>query len=214
MLSRILLADDHEIVRRGLREILRTRPDWEICAEAATGREALDRARESKPDLVIMDIGMPELNGLGATRQILKALPDTQVLILTVHESESLVQEVLEAGARGFVLKSDAGSELIGAVDTMLHHNLAFTSSVSEIMLRGYLKGSQTDHRDEARLTPREQEIIQLLAEGESNKEIAAVLHISVKTAETHRSHIMLKLNLHSVGELVRYAVRNGIIQA
>ena len=160
-----------------------------------------------------MDIGMPELNGLGATRQILKMLPGTEVLILTIHESESLVQEVLEAGARGFVLKSDAGSELIAAVDSMLQHKLAFTSRVSEIMLRGYLRGSHADRNDEARLTSREQEIVQLLAEGKSNKDVAAILRISVKTAETHRSHIMSKLKFHSMGELVRYAVRNGIIQ-
>jgi DNA-binding NarL/FixJ family response regulator len=213
-LVRILLADDHEIVRRGLRAILAGHPEWEICGEAVNGRQAIEHAKEFKPDLVVMDIGMPELNGLGATRLILKALPKTQVLILTIHESERLVQEVLEAGARGFVLKSDAGTELIAAVEALLEHKLAFTSRVAEIMLRDYLKNPHHRPADEHRLTPREQEIVQLLAEGNSNKEVATRLRISVKTVETHRSHIMTKLNLHNLGELVRYAVRNGIVEA
>lgn len=211
---RILVADDHEVVRRGLRAVLSARPEWEICAEATDGREAVERAKRLKPDLVIMDIGMPELNGLCATRQILRELPRTEVLILTMHESEHVIREVLDAGAHGFILKSDAGCELVAAVDSLLQHKLAFTSRVSEMMLHGYLNGTLSKPTDYARLTAREQEVIQLLAEGKSNKEVATALNISVKTAESHRSHVMAKLGLRNWGELVLYAVRNGIVQA
>ena len=213
MPSRILLADDHEIVRRGLRAILAARPEWEICAEATNGRQALEQAKQFKPDLVIMDIGMPDLNGLSATRQILKELPHTEVLIVTIHEPEHLVRAVLDAGAHGFLLKSDAGRDLIAAVDALLKHKVSFSSKVSELVLQGYLKSSTPSADDDIRLTPREQEIVQLLAEGKSNKEVAAVLLIGVRTVETHRRHIMAKLNMHNVGELVRYAVRRGIVE-
>jgi DNA-binding NarL/FixJ family response regulator len=210
MQRRILLADDHEIVRRGLRSILGTRPDWEICGEAADGREAVDEAKRLLPDLVIMDIGMPVLNGLGATRQIIRELPGTEVLILTMHQSEQIVWEVLDAGARGFVLKSDAGSDLVAAAEALLEHKLSLTGKISELLLRAYL--SQTPRPEESELTVREQETLELLAEGKSNKGIAEALHISVKTAEAHRSRLMKKLNLRSMGELMRYAVRKGII--
>lgn len=212
MLSRILLADDHEIVRRGLRAILAARPEWEICAEATNGRQALEQAKQLRPDLVIMDIAMPELNGLNAARQILKELPQTEILILTVHEPEPLVRAVLDAGAHGFILKSDASRDLITAVDALLKHKVSFTNRVSELMLQGYLKTSEVNYSDDVRLTPREQEIVQLLAEGKSNKEAATLLQIGVRTVETHRRHIMAKLNLHNLGELVRYAVRRGIV--
>ena len=210
MQRRILLADDHEIVRRGLRSILGTRPDWEICGEAADGREAVDEAKRLLPDLVIMDIGMPVLNGLGATRQIIRELPGTEVLILTMHQSEQIVWEVLDAGARGFVLKSDAGSDLVAAAEALLEHKLSLTGKISELLLRAYL--SQTPRPEESELTVREQETLELLAEGKRNKEIAETLHISVKTAEAHRSRLMKKLNLRNMGELMRYAVRKGII--
>jgi DNA-binding NarL/FixJ family response regulator len=210
MQRRILLADDHEIVRRGLRSILGTRPDWEICGEAADGREAVDEAKRLLPDLVIMDIGMPVLNGLGATRQIIRELPGTEVLILTMHQSEQIVWEVLDAGARGFVLKSDAGSDLVAAAEALLEHKLSLTGKISELLLRAYL--SQAPRPEESELTVREQETLELLAEGKSNKGIAEALHISVKTAEAHRSRLMKKLNLRNVGELMRYAVRKGII--
>ena len=212
---RILLADDHEIVRRGLRALLETRQDWEICAEATTGREAVDQAIQHKPDVVVLDISMPELNGLEAARQITKAVPQAQVLILTMHDSEELVQELLNAGARGYVLKSDAGRELVAAVDAVRQHKPFFTSRVSEMVLDGYLKRADAGISEvkRARLTPREREIVQLLAEGKSNKEVAVALSISVKTAETHRANIMNKLGLHSVTELVRYAVRNKMVE-
>ncbi len=213
---RILIADDHEVVRRGLRTLLETQPNWEIVGEAITGRQAIEEVKRLAPDLVIMDITMPEMNGLEATRQLHKIAPDTQVLILSIHENEQLVHEVLEAGARGYVLKSDAGRDLIAAVESLCQHKLFFTPKVSEMVLEGYLKGGNLaeNYKSPAnRLTAREREIVQLLGEGQTNKEIADSLNISVKTVETHRSHIMEKLNLHSFGDLIRYAVRNQLMQ-
>src|ERR1035437_1904609 len=210
MPRRILLADDHETVRKGLRSILGARPDWEICGEAANGREAVEEAKRLLPDLGIMDIGMPGLNGLGATCQIIRELPGTEVLILTMHDSEQIVWEVLDAGARGFVMKSDAGRELIAAAEALLEHKLSLTSRISEILLRAYL--SKTPRADSSQLSVREQETLELLAEGKSNKEVAEALHISVKTAEAHRSRLMKKLNLRNISELMRYAVRKGIM--
>jgi DNA-binding NarL/FixJ family response regulator len=214
---RILVADDHEVVRRGLRALLESRPGWEVCGEATTGREAVEKARELKPDLVVLDITMPELNGLEATRQILKSLPRTEVLVLTVHESEQVVHEVLEAGARGYVLKSDAGRDLVAAVQALSQHKPFLTLGVTEMMLGAYQKVGLPQEEPGAShspLSPREREIVQLLAEGRSNKDVATTLNISVKTVETHRANIMMKLNLHSIGDLVRYAIRNGIIEA
>jgi DNA-binding NarL/FixJ family response regulator len=210
MSSRILLVDDHEIVRAGLRTILGERLDWEICGEAANGREAVAEALQLQPELVIMDISMPGLNGLGATREIVHKLPGTEVLILTMHDSEQIVWEVLDAGARGFILKSDAGRDLIAAAEALLEHRLSLSSKISEIVLRSYL--SKAPRPDAGQLSVREMETLELLAEGKSNKEIAEALHLSVKTVETHRSHVMKKLNLRNKGELMRYAVRKGII--
>jgi len=212
---RILVADDHEVVRRGLRTLLEAQPGWEVAGEAATGREALEMTKQLKPEVVLLDITMPELNGLEATRQILKALPKTEVLILTMHESEQLVREVLKAGARGYVLKSDAGRDLVAAVDCVSRHKPFFTSTVAQMILEGYLKVASQAADLAApgeRLTPREREIVQLLAEGKCNKEVAHALSISVKTAETHRANIMRKLNLHSLSDLVHYAIRNKIV--
>jgi DNA-binding NarL/FixJ family response regulator len=212
----ILIADDHEVVRRGLRVLLESRPGWEVCGEAAGGREAVEKARKLKPDVVVMDIAMPELNGLEATRHILKAIPQTAVLILTVHESDQLVHEVLAAGAQGYVLKSDAGRDLVNAVEALSQHKVFFTSSVARIVLEGYRKmSSQADASGEppSLLSAREREIIQLLAEGKSNLDVAELLNISAKTVRTHRAHIMEKLNLHSITELVRYAIRNKIVE-
>jgi DNA-binding NarL/FixJ family response regulator len=213
---RILIADDHEVVRRGIRALLETQSKWEVAGEAVTGRQAVEETRRLIPDLVIMDITMPEMNGLEATRQIRKELPQVEVLILSVHDSEQVVREVLEAGARGYVLKSDAGRDLITAVETLCRHKPFFTEKISEMMLEGFLKGSSAVEPHKVALgslTTREREIVQLLAEGKSNKEIADILQISIKTVETHRSHIMAKLNLHSMSDLVRYAIRNQIIQ-
>lgn len=213
---RILLADDHEIVRRGLCALLRAQPDWEVCGEAGNGREAVEKAIQLKPEVVILDIGMPQLNGLDATRQILRANPQTKVLILTLYDSDQVVQEVLNAGARGFLLKSDAARDLVAAVEALRRDKIYFTPKVASMVLEGYLRrdggGAPVTGSTRNRLTPREREIVQLLAEGKSSKEVAVVLGLSVKTAETHRANIMRKLELHSVSDLVLYAVRNNIV--
>jgi DNA-binding NarL/FixJ family response regulator len=214
---KILVADDHQIVRRGVAGAVQdAHPEWEVCGEAANGREAVLSAIKLKPDVVVMDISMPELNGLEATRRILKELPETQVLILSVHESEQIVRDVLSSGARGYVLKSDAGTDLVAAIEALSQRKLYFTSKVSEFVLSGFLKTSAPDFKayaDGGPLSPREREIVQLIAEGHANKGVADVLHISVKTVETHRARIMEKLGAHSVSDLVRYAIRNGLVQ-
>jgi DNA-binding NarL/FixJ family response regulator len=215
--TRILLVDDHQVVRRGVAGLIRdARPDWELCGEASTGREAVAVAAMAEPDIVVMDISMPEMNGLEATREILKNNPATEVLILSMHESEQIVHDVLSAGARGYILKRDAGSDLITALEALRQHKLFFTSSVSEVMLGGYLGRSDPGAAADTpfrRLSSRELQIVKLVAESKSNKEVAHILQISVKTVESHRAHIMEKLDLHSVTDLVRYAVRNNIVE-
>ena len=215
---RLLVADDHEVVRKGLCALLQEQSGWSVLAEARDGREAVEKVKEFKPDVVVMDISMPGLNGLEATRQIIKVLPQTKVLILTMHESDAMIREVLDAGARGYLLKIDAGSDLIKAVDALRRNQTFFTPKVAEMVLDGYLKKpGKHDDKDSItmvnRLTPRQREILQLLAEGKSSKEVAVALGLSVKTAETHRANIMSRLNCHSVSELVRYAIRNQVIQ-
>lgn len=214
---RILVADDHDIIRRGLRQLLMGRPGWEVCGEAKTGREAVTASEQLKPDVIVMDISMPELNGLEATRQIQKSLPHVGVLILTMHFTDQLVRDVIECGARGYILKSDADKELLSAVEALANHRTYFTREASEILLNGFSRPDVVlDPKAPARnrLTVREREIVRLLAEGKSSKDVSAALKISVKTAETHRANIMRKLELHSVSELVRYAIRNQIIDA
>jgi DNA-binding NarL/FixJ family response regulator len=214
---KLLLADDHEIVREGLRALLQAYRDCEIVGEAADGRQAVALVKELKPDIVILDISMPLLNGLEATRQILKIRPQTKVLILTMHESDSLIRDILDVGARGYILKTDVGTDLVKAVESLRWNKTFFTQRVSQMVLDGYLKGdSRVSNSDSegTRLTPRQREVVQLLAEGKSSKEVAVALDVSVKTAETHRANIMRKLNLHSVTEVVRYAIRNQITQA
>lgn len=213
---RILIADDHAITRTGLRELLSTRPGWTVCAEAATGREAVALAEQHRPDIAVMDIAMPELNGLEATRRIRKLFPSTEVLVLSLHYSDELVREVVDAGARAYVLKSDASKDLLRAVKSLANHQAYFTAPASEVLIKGFC-----DQNPEATpavsipkiLTSREREIVQLLAEGKSSKEVAGALGISVKTAETHRANILRKLKMHSVTELVRYAVKNHMIE-
>jgi len=214
---KLLLADDHEIVRQGLRSMLEAQRDCVVVGEAADGRQAVAMTKELNPDIVILDIGMPSLNGLEAARQILKIRPQTKVLILTMHESDSVIREVLDAGARGYILKTDAGRDLVSAVESLRRNKTFFTSRVSQMILDGFLKGDarpRDSESDGIRLTPRQREIVQLLAEGKSSKEVAVALDLSVKTAETHRANIMRKLDCHSVSEVVRYAIRNKIIEA
>jgi DNA-binding NarL/FixJ family response regulator len=210
---RILIADDHELFRRGVAAELTQVPGWIVAAEAVNGRDAVAMAEELKPDIVVLDLTMPELNGLEAARRIISAEPSARILILTAHESEQLVREVLSAGARGYVLKSDAGRILVAALQALLDGRSFFTTTVARMVLDGYLRSESRDAAALPTLSAREREIVQLLAEGNSNKDIARVLKISVKTAETHRSNIMRKMAFESLPELVRYAIRNNIIE-
>jgi DNA-binding NarL/FixJ family response regulator len=216
---RILIADDHELARRGIRDLLETHPGWQVCGEAKDGRESVDLAISMKPDVVLLDIGMPNLNGLEATRQILAATPDVAILILTMHDSDNVVREGLRAGAKAFLLKSDAGRDLVAAVEALELQRTFFTTRVSQMVLDGFLNRRSNGHEEREEnsagdvLTSREREVIQLLAEGKTSKEVAVALNLSVKTAETHRTNLMRKLGLHSVADLTRYAVRNGIVQ-
>ena len=211
---RLLIADDHAVVRAGLRALLESRKGWEVCAEAADGREALEKATKHKPDVIILDIGMPLLNGVEAARRIRKALPQAEILILTMHESDELVQQVVEAGARGYILKDEADRVLHAAIDALRQHRPYFSTRVSQAADAAETGGDWDSGRaSRSRLTPREREILQLLAEGKSNKEVATLLNISVNTAEAHRANIMLKLDFHSLADLVMYAVRNKIVR-
>jgi len=211
---RLVVVDDHAVVRRGVRALLESRAGWKVVAEATTGREALDAVRRYRPEIVVMDLSLRDLNGLEATRQIARESPQTEVLVLTMHHSEELAREVLKAGARGYVLKSDADENLIRAVEALRQHKPFLTSGVTAFMLDGFRRGTSVpDQPSRDPVTPREREIIQLLAEGLSNKEAAARLEISVRTIEAHRANIMRKLHLRSLSDLVRYAIRNQIAQ-
>jgi DNA-binding NarL/FixJ family response regulator len=209
---RILIADDHDVVRQGVRAVLEGQAGWVVCGEASTGREAVAKAIDLQPDVVVLDISMPELNGLEATRQIRRAV-SAKILILTVHESDQVVTEVLDAGAHGYVLKTDAGRTLVEAIRALLRHQEFLTERVHVVAARGAGRRRAAVTRASGRLTPREREVLQLLTEGKSNKEIGVVLGVTTKTAETHRAHILAKLHLHSMSELVRYAIRNRIIE-
>jgi DNA-binding NarL/FixJ family response regulator len=214
---RILVVDDHAVVRRGVRALLEGHPGWEVCGEAGTGREAVEKAGRLKPDIVVLDLSLPELNGLEATRQILRESPRTEVLVLTMHHSEELAQQVLQAGARGYILKSDAGESLVAAVETLVRREPFLTPRLTELVLERYVRGPggrEGDSDGGIVLTPREREVVLLVAEGSSSKAIASALGISVKTVETHRTNVMRKLRLRSVSELVRYAIRNGLVEA
>jgi DNA-binding NarL/FixJ family response regulator len=217
MKLRILIADDHEVVRRGLCTLLQSHEGWEVCGEAKDGRETVEKAKQVKPDVVILDVGMPNLNGLAATRQLLQQNPQQKVIVLTITDSDQVIREALDAGARGFVLKSDAARDLISAVEALQANRMFFTPRVNDMKLAGFLdkgqNGSNGDSSKSPTLTPREREVIQLLAEGKSSKEVACLLSLSTKTAETHRSNIMRKLDIHSIRDLVVYAVKNEIIQ-
>lgn len=212
---RILVADDHDIVRKGLTSLLANRPDWQVCAEASNGREAVNMAEKFRPNVAILDLSMPELNGLEATRQIRLRVPETEILVFSMYENEQFVRNLLAAGARGYVLKSDIATQLLTAVETVARHKPFFTSDVAEKVLEGFLKLGNTSEETDGRsgvLTAREREIVQLLAESKSNKEIANALGISVKTVQTHRATIMRKLGINSIVELVHYAIRNNLV--
>lgn len=213
-MTRILIADDHEVIRRGLRQMIERRPPWEVCGEAATGGDALERATALKPDLVILDLNMPGTDSVELTRQIRASLPETEVLIFTMHEGEELMRCLVGAGARGYVLKSDPLSEIFAAIEALGNHLPFFTGKVSAALREAFLRSmsGQQSRSPSAFLSAREREIVQLLAEGRSNKEVAASLGISVKTVETHRATIMHKLGVNSIVDLVHYAVRNNII--
>lgn len=202
---RILVADDHAVVRAGVRSLLAERSEWQICDEACTGRETVQKADQLNPDVVIMDFTMPDGDGLDATRQIRAKHPECEVLVLSVHHSAQLVREVIDAGARGYVLKTDAGRDLLTAVETVSHHEPFFTPSVNYIL-------SQHLDRGKTSLTPREREIVSLVASGKTSKEIASDLNISVLTVETHRAHILKKLDLRSASDLTRYAIREKLV--
>jgi DNA-binding NarL/FixJ family response regulator len=204
----VLLADDHPLVRRGLRTLLQLNPGWKVCGEAASGSEAVRKAMRFKPDLALLDISMPDLDGLRATTEIRRASPKTKVLILTMHSTEQFLRAAIKAGAQGYVLKSDAEVNLIAAVNTLIKGGTFFTRSVQE-PARGSKSAETSD-----RLTPREQQVLQLLAEGKTNKQLASELGISTRTAENHRARVMDKLGLRSLSDLVRYAVRHQIVEA
>lgn len=210
---RILVVDDHPIFRFGLSSLLRSHEGWEVCGEAADGRDAVEKCKQSKPDLVILDICLPKLNGVDAARQILKHNPAQAVLILTAVDSEQVIRECLEAGVRGWVFKSDETTDLVTAVEALQRRKTIFSSRVCDLIMDGYKQ-----HRigpavpKVAKLSPREREVVQLVSEGKASKEIATILTMTVATAETHRSNILRKLKLHSIAELVLYAVRNEIV--
>ena len=212
---RILLADDHTVVRQGLRKLLEERPDWEVIAEAGDGREAVRLTEQHKPDVAILDVAMPLLNGIEATRQITRRVPATRVLVLSMHADEAYVTQILQAGATGYLLKDSADVDLLKAVGEAAQGRSFFSPAIARVMLDDYVRQladkGVTDRYET--LSEREREIFQLIAEAKTNKEIAALLNVSPSTVETHRAHIMEKLDLHSAAEIVLYAVRRGVIR-
>lgn len=212
---RILVADDHDLVRRGIRALLQNHAEWQVCGEASTGRNTVEKVKRLKPDVVILDANMPEISGVEAAREIRRNAPETEVLVLTMDESPSLMRSFLQAGARGYVFKSDFDRDLVDAVAAVSEHRPYFTSRVSQLMLEDYQKGrSGSQQKAKTPLTPRQIEVVRLLADGKTNKEVAWALNISVKTAETHRAAIMRKLELQNFSELVRYAMSERLIGA
>jgi DNA-binding NarL/FixJ family response regulator len=211
---RIIVADDHELIRRGIRQLLASRPAWKVVAEASNGRDAVCCTQQLSPDLVILDLSMPELTGLQAAQEIARLETKTEVILLTMHDSEEIIREALKAGVRGFVLKTDADRDLVDAVEAVAKHRQFFTPRVADLVLTGFLAAKLRPHAasESAQLTLREREVVQHLAEGRTSKEIASLLKISVRTTECHRININRKLNFTSVADLVRYAVRNGIV--
>jgi DNA-binding NarL/FixJ family response regulator len=213
---RILIADDHELIRRGLRDLLSTQSGWQLVGEASNGIDAVEMAVSLKPDIAILDFSMPGLNGPEIAKQIVEKVPQTGVVVLTMHDSEQVIREVLHAGARGFVLKSDADRDLLAAVEAVAENRHFFASRVAELILREYLTGNTvpaiTGKRTVSQLTEREGEVMRLLADGKTSKQVAMQLQISIRTVESHRINISRKLGFSSIADLVRYAIRNGIV--
>ncbi len=210
----MLLAEDHTIVRQGLRSLLEQSDDIKVIAEAEDGREAVNKTEQLKPDIVLMDISMPILNGIEATRQIKKKFPDIKVLILTMHTKEEYISQILHAGASGYLVKKSAHHELLSAIKAIQKDNFYLSPLVSKKVVDEYIQKTKDDIKQDRyeKLTTREREVLQLIAEGKANKEIADLLYLSVKTVETHKAHIMEKLNLHTTTDLIKYALQKGII--
>jgi DNA-binding NarL/FixJ family response regulator len=213
---RILIADDHEVVREGMRALIEHEPGWQVCGTATNGQEAVDTAKKLKPEVVVLDMTMPELDGLEALRQIKRALPNTEVVVFSAHHSEKVIEQLFDAGAKSYIQKSDAGRHLVAAIKSLAQHKPFFTPEISQILFAKFLSAGPAKKQGgkEHTLTDRERDVVRLLVQGNSNKEIAAVLGISIRTAETHRATLMRKLGLDSLAALVRYAIRNNIIDA
>jgi DNA-binding NarL/FixJ family response regulator len=212
---RILVADDHDLIRRGIKTVVESRKGWEVCGEAITGTQAVTKAEELRPDVVILDISMPELNGIEAAKRIRKTSESTEILMLSMHYSDQIVHDIMETGIRGYLVKTDTGRDLSKAIENLATHKPFYSSRVSDVVANPPRRDPVSEaKKNRTRVTSREGEIIQILSEGKSSKEAAVALNISVKTVETHRANIMRKLELHSVSELVRYAIRNQIIEA
>jgi DNA-binding NarL/FixJ family response regulator len=213
---RLVVADDHNLVRRGLRDVLERQAGWKVVAEAVNGKEAVEKVFKTQPDVAVLDIQMPVVNGLEAAKEIVRSGSKTRILILTMHQSDTLIREMLDAGVRGCVLKTDAARDLVSAVEALRRNRTFFSSQIEEMVLEGYLKAVKKPADMEpsaSRLTPRQRDVLKLLAEGKTSGEAAAALGMSVKTAETHRSALMRRLNCHSISDLVRYAIRNKIVE-
>jgi len=214
---RVLIADDHAIVRSGLKQLLEAQPGFEVCCEATTGVEAVEQVKKNKPDMVLLDLTMPDMNGLDAARQIRETTPSTDILILSMHYTEEIAREILRTGARGYVLKSDANAELLTAVNRVRRGEQYFTGVLAASMAETFAQAKNEDSDDPViagtPLTPREAEIIQLLAQGKSNKQTAAVLGVSTRTVESHRNHVMRKMEFESFSDLVRFAVRKNLVE-
>lgn len=211
-MKRVMIVDDHDALRRGIRALVESRPNFTVVAEAATGYEALEQARQTSPDIAILDYSLPQLNGLDLTVALKRELPRLEILIYTMHSRDEIITGVLKAGARGYVMKSDSEDHLLGALDALALRRPYFSGAVSEALLKQFLQTNR--HLNADVLTHREREVVQLIAEGKINKQVASILNISVKTVETHRASAMQKLNLRTTADVVRYAVRNNIVEA
>lgn len=215
-LLRVLVADDHEVMRNGIRTLIEHEPGWQVCGTASNGQEAVETAKRLKPEVVVLDMTMPEMDGMEALRQIKRALPDTEVVIFSAHHSEEVIEQLFDAGAKSYIQKSDAGRHLVAAIKSLAEHKAFFTPAVSQILFAKFLSSSvgKNQNGQKHAVTNRERDVVRLLAAGSSNKEVASSLGISIRTAETHRATLMRKLSLNSLAALVRYAIRNNIIDA